>query len=205
MPAAVVEVAFHTNAADAMALQDPLFRTAAMKGVEKGYRLHREGRDCAPLKAGPIRSLQLPQGMSEEVDVPFEGYPQYPIELVTTNIACPPTWTCRDGLVHPCTGRPAVQDHDSVRERRHRPGHLAHLGGGCRRGEISPRSALRCVHPQYRTGRSGSACRGGGRCRWLGCPRSCLRILRMGSTRTHDERASETSPALSSLPRPGLS
>ncbi|WP_369350103.1 N-acetylmuramoyl-L-alanine amidase [Stenotrophomonas sp. JAG2] len=99
MPAAVVEVAFHTNAADAMALQDPLFRTAAMKGVEKGYRLHREGRDCAPLKAGPIRGLQLPQGMSEEVDVPFEGYPQYPIELVTTNIACPPTWTCRDGLV----------------------------------------------------------------------------------------------------------
>lgn len=99
MPSVIVEAGFHTNPSDAIALQDPVFRAAAMKGVEKGYRLHREGRDCAPLKAGPIRGLQLPQGMSEEVDVPFEGYPQYPIELVTTNIACPPTWTCRDGLV----------------------------------------------------------------------------------------------------------
>ncbi|MCW6026673.1 N-acetylmuramoyl-L-alanine amidase [Stenotrophomonas sp. SRS1] len=99
MPSVIVEAGFHTNPSDAIALQDPVFRTAAMKGVEKGYRLHREGKDCAPLKAGPIRGLQLPQGMSEEVDVPFEGYPQYPIELVTTNIACPPTWTCRDGLV----------------------------------------------------------------------------------------------------------
>jgi hypothetical protein len=36
MPSVIVESGFHTNASDAVALQDPVFRTAAMKGVEKG-------------------------------------------------------------------------------------------------------------------------------------------------------------------------
>lgn len=99
MPSVVVEVAFHTNAADAVALQDPVFRTASMKGVEKGYRLFREGRGCVALKAEPIDGIQLPAGGSQQVDVVFEGYPQYPIELVTTNVGCPPGWTCTDGRV----------------------------------------------------------------------------------------------------------
>lgn len=100
MPSIVVEVAFHTNATDAAALQDPVFRTASMKGVEKGYRLFREGKGCVPLKAEPIQGIRLPQGSSQQVDVAFEGYPQYPIELVTTNVGCPPGWTCTDGRVH---------------------------------------------------------------------------------------------------------
>jgi len=99
MPSVVVEVAFHTNAADAVALQDPVFRTASMKGVEKGYRLFREGKGCVALKAEPIDGIQLPAGGSQQVDVVFEGYPQYPIELVTTNVGCPPGWTCTDGRV----------------------------------------------------------------------------------------------------------
>ena len=99
MPSVVVEVAFHTNAADAAALQDPVFRTASMKGVEKGYRLFREGKGCVPLKAEPIDGIHLPAGGSQQVDVVFEGYPQYPIELVTTNVGCPPNWTCTDGRV----------------------------------------------------------------------------------------------------------
>nr|WP_312964386.1 N-acetylmuramoyl-L-alanine amidase [Stenotrophomonas indicatrix] len=99
MPSIVVEVAFHTNAADAAALQDPVFRVASMKGVEKGYRLFREGKGCVPLEAEPIQGIRLPQGSSQQVDVAFEGYPQYPIELVTTNVGCPPGWTCSDGKV----------------------------------------------------------------------------------------------------------
>lgn len=99
MPSLVVEVAFHTNSADAAALQDPVFRTASMKGVEKGYRAYREGKGCVPLKAEPINGIQLPAGGSQQVDVVFEGYPQYPIELVTTNVGCPPGWTCTDGRV----------------------------------------------------------------------------------------------------------
>ncbi|WP_312252396.1 N-acetylmuramoyl-L-alanine amidase [Stenotrophomonas sp.] len=99
MPSVVVEVAFHTNPIDAQALQDPLFRAASMKGVEKGYRMFREGKGCVPLKADPIQGIQLPQGGSQQVDVVFEGYPQYPIELVTTNVGCPPGWACADGRV----------------------------------------------------------------------------------------------------------
>ncbi|QGL63626.1 N-acetylmuramoyl-L-alanine amidase [Stenotrophomonas maltophilia] len=100
MPSVVVEVAFHTNATDVAALQDPAFRTASMKGVEKGYRLFREGKGCVPLKVESIQGIQLPQGSSQLVDVAFEGYPQYPIELITTNVGCPPGWTCSDGKVH---------------------------------------------------------------------------------------------------------
>lgn len=70
-----------------------------MKGVEKGYRLFREGKDCLPLKAEPIEDIHLAAGGSKQVDVVFEGYPQYPIELITTNVGCPPGWTCTDGRV----------------------------------------------------------------------------------------------------------
>lgn len=99
MPSVIVEMGFHTNPEDAAALQDPAFRTASMKGVEKGYRLFRQGKGCVPLKAEPIDGIQLSAGGSQQVDVVFEGYPQYPIELVTTNVGCPPNWTCTDGRV----------------------------------------------------------------------------------------------------------
>ncbi|WP_323152305.1 N-acetylmuramoyl-L-alanine amidase [Stenotrophomonas maltophilia] len=100
MPSAIVEMAFHTNPTDAAALLDPAFRTASMKGVEKGYRLFREGEGCVPLKVEPIQSIELSAGNSRRVDVVFEGHPRYPIDLVTTNVGCPPGWTCTDGKVH---------------------------------------------------------------------------------------------------------
>ena len=34
MPSVIIETGFHTNTSDATALQDPVFRTASMKGVE---------------------------------------------------------------------------------------------------------------------------------------------------------------------------
>ncbi|KAF1017162.1 MAG: hypothetical protein GAK31_00421 [Stenotrophomonas maltophilia] len=100
MPSVIVETAYHSNPEDVAALQDPVFRTASMKGVEKGYRLFREGKDCQPLAADLIESIRLSQGQEQQVDVPFKGYPQYPIELITTNVGCPPGWTCTDGKVH---------------------------------------------------------------------------------------------------------
>ncbi len=99
MPSIIVEVAFHTNAADALALQDPVFRTASMKGVEKGYRLYREGKGCKPLKGEPIEAISMSQGTVREVDVPFEGYPQYPLRVVTRNVGCPPGWVCEGNEV----------------------------------------------------------------------------------------------------------
>lgn len=97
MPAVVVEAAFHTNVDDALALQDPVFRTAAMKGVEKGYRLHREGKGCAPLSLKPIADIAVDSWSSEDVPLEFDGYPQYPVVAVTTAQSCPEGWECREG------------------------------------------------------------------------------------------------------------
>lgn len=96
MPSVVVEAAFHTNADDARALQDPNFRAAAMKGVEKGYRLHREGKGCTPLALKPIADLAVPSWDSAEVELQFNGYPQYPVVATTKAISCPEGWECRE-------------------------------------------------------------------------------------------------------------
>lgn len=99
MPSVIVEAAFHTNPDDALALQDPNFRVAAMKGVEKGYRLWREGKGCDPLKVDPIATISVAAGQSRVVDLAFAGFPQYPVVIETKNVGCPPGWKCTDGAV----------------------------------------------------------------------------------------------------------
>ncbi len=99
MPSVIVEAAFHTNPNDALALQNPVFREASMKGVEKGYRLWREGKGCNPLKVDPIATIRVAAGQSRVVDLAFAGFPQYPVVIETKNVACPPGWKCTDGAV----------------------------------------------------------------------------------------------------------
>jgi N-acetylmuramoyl-L-alanine amidase len=97
MPSVIVETAFHTNPTDALALQDPVFRTAAMKGVEKGYRLHREGRACETLRITSIPANSGPHNTYIPINVYFEGNPQFPVRFDTVTIACPSGgWTCRN-------------------------------------------------------------------------------------------------------------
>lgn len=60
MPSLVVEVAYHSTALDAVALQEPIFRAASMKGVEKGYRLSGSETVCGPFELGAIAETQLP-------------------------------------------------------------------------------------------------------------------------------------------------
>ncbi|MEN5425074.1 N-acetylmuramoyl-L-alanine amidase [Stenotrophomonas pennii] len=99
MPSVIVEVAYHSNAEDALALQDPVFREASMKGVEKGCRLWREGKGCNPLKVDPIATISVAAGQSRVVDLAFGGFPQYPVVIETKNVGCPPGWKCTDGTV----------------------------------------------------------------------------------------------------------
>lgn len=94
MPSVIVETAFHTNPTDALALQDPVFRSVAMKGVEKGYRLHREGKACLPLLITSIPGVIGPQNTNIPISVYFQGNPQFPIRLDTVTIACPSGWRC---------------------------------------------------------------------------------------------------------------
>lgn len=94
MPAMILEVAFHTNPGDAAALQDPVFVDAAMKGVEKGFRLHAEGKVCKPFKITSIPDVTIQRPGSTTVPVNFEGFPFFPVVLTLEIIECPPGNTC---------------------------------------------------------------------------------------------------------------
>lgn len=95
--AIIVEVAFHTNVDDALALQDPVFQDAAMKGVEKGYRMYRAGMPCKPFKATSIANVTGPRGTSVPVLVNYEGYPKFAVRADVSITSCPSGSTCTDG------------------------------------------------------------------------------------------------------------
>lgn len=88
VPAVIVETAFHSNAADAAALLDPVFRTAAMKGVEKGFRLHRRDEPCEHFNVTSVPNVSGPWGTNPTVSIHYEGFPQHPIKLNYTNMTC---------------------------------------------------------------------------------------------------------------------
>jgi hypothetical protein len=97
MPAVVLEVAFHTNASDAAALQDPVFVDAAMKGVEKGFRLQAEGKLCEPFKIDQIPDVSGPQNVHIPVAVHYKGYPQFAVKALVEIVSCPTGWDCTGG------------------------------------------------------------------------------------------------------------
>lgn len=96
MPAVIVEIAYHSNAEDALALQDPVFRDAAMKGIEKGYRLHEEGEPCDPFGISNIPDTTGPQNMPVPVEVHYVGYPQFAVKATVEVVNCPSSWNCVD-------------------------------------------------------------------------------------------------------------
>lgn len=81
MPSVIVETAYHSNPEDVAALQDPVFRSASMKGVEKGYRLWATGKTCEPLALQPLPDIEVPLQTSRDVNVTFAGNPQFPVVL----------------------------------------------------------------------------------------------------------------------------
>lgn len=97
MPSVLVEIAYHSNADDSSALQDPVFRSASMKGVEKGYRLFREGKTCAPLALTKINRVTVPSNGSAETSVHFNGNPQFPVTLSFTPAFCSQPGACQAG------------------------------------------------------------------------------------------------------------
>jgi hypothetical protein len=97
MPSVLIEVAFHDNPSDAAALKDPVFRNAALKGIEKGWRILKKYGDCKPLKITDIPDAKGTHNTSFPVKVKFEGYPTFPVTLHTDVIQCPPGWSCNIG------------------------------------------------------------------------------------------------------------
>lgn len=88
MPSIIVETAYHSNPEDVAALQDPIFRSASMKGVEKGYRLWAAGKTCEPLALDSIADVQIPVRTSLIVPVAFKGNPQFPVVLELAVASC---------------------------------------------------------------------------------------------------------------------
>ena len=96
MRAAIVEIGYHTNAIDAAALQDPVFREAAMKGVEKGYRLYEQGQPCKPFKITSIAAASANHSTSVPVKVDYEGFPEFSVKAKIEITSCPDS-TCHGG------------------------------------------------------------------------------------------------------------
>ncbi|WP_152566195.1 N-acetylmuramoyl-L-alanine amidase family protein [Lysobacter antibioticus] len=94
MPAIIVETAFHTNATDAAALQDTNFQKGAMRGVEKGYRMWRQGKPCTTQAIASIPAATGYSNTAFPVTVNFQGYPQLPIKAETKVVSCASGWNC---------------------------------------------------------------------------------------------------------------
>lgn len=94
MPSIIVETAFHTHPDDAKALLDPVFRSASMKGVEKGYRLWSTGKTCGTFALEPVADVSLPTQSSQDIPVKFAGNPQFPVTTEFTIAACSSPGAC---------------------------------------------------------------------------------------------------------------
>lgn len=94
MPSVIVETAYHSNPDDVAALQDPVFRSAAMKGVEKGYRLWASGKTCEPLVLNAIADIDVPVQSSRAFDLGYRGNPQHPLVAQFSLASCSEPGAC---------------------------------------------------------------------------------------------------------------
>ena len=93
-PAVIIELGFHTNPSDAAALQSATFRTAAVKGIERGMVDHPAGIACFPFRISDIPKFGALTNAAMDMVVHFQGTPRFPVVLRTRNIKCPTGWTC---------------------------------------------------------------------------------------------------------------
>jgi hypothetical protein len=94
VPAIIVELGFHTNPEDALAMQDDIFRGKAVNGMAKGWHLYSQGIGCKPLKITSIPPIQVTQNVPIDWTVNFEGHPKFPLTVTTAFKTCPSGWNC---------------------------------------------------------------------------------------------------------------
>ncbi|MEA9587607.1 N-acetylmuramoyl-L-alanine amidase [Xanthomonas sp. WHRI 10064A] len=95
VPANLIEVGFHSNPQDAAAFVDPVFQDAAMKGIEKGYRVNSRGKTCVPQKITSVPNVVFTvNGPRLDVPINFVGNPQFPVVRTREFVKCPSGWTC---------------------------------------------------------------------------------------------------------------
>jgi hypothetical protein len=94
MPSIIVELGFHTNPFDALALQSRSFRKAAVNGIAKGWRMHSQGVGCEPLKITSIPQVNATLDKTADWLVNFEGHPKFPVTVMAVTKRCQAGWTC---------------------------------------------------------------------------------------------------------------
>ncbi len=94
MPSVIIELGFHTNASDALALQGTSFRNAAVKGIERGITDFHAGTACSEFRITSIPSFSAPTNSPMDMLVNFEGKPRFPVTLRTRNVTCAEGWSC---------------------------------------------------------------------------------------------------------------
>lgn len=88
MPSVIVEVGFHTNPADAELLKDQSFRSLAMRGVAKGYRLYRNKLPCQQFAVGRIQDTAGRVGVDVRIPLAVKGNPAFPVTVRSKDVSC---------------------------------------------------------------------------------------------------------------------
>lgn len=93
MPSIIAEVGFHTNKQDAAAIGSYVFRDLTMRGLEKGYRMFREGRGCEPF-AVQHPEVNLVSDTPFKADLVFGGAPRFLVKYEMAVTECTPGIIC---------------------------------------------------------------------------------------------------------------
>lgn len=92
--AALIEVGFHSNVADAAALKKAAFRTAAAAGMIKGIRLYGEEKVCEKFRIDEMPDVTSPVNTPFTYRIAFSGNPTFPVTIYARSLECPSGWGC---------------------------------------------------------------------------------------------------------------
>jgi len=93
MPSIIVELGFHTNAEDAAAIQNYVFQGLATRGLEKAYRMFKEGNGCETFSA-TYSEVTVVSDSTRDAEIVFGGFPRFPVKYTSTVAECPSGILC---------------------------------------------------------------------------------------------------------------
>jgi len=94
MPSIIAEIGFHTNKDDATAIRSDVFQDLTMRGLEKAYRMFKEGRGCERFSA-TYTDVTVVSDSTAEASIIFGGFPRFPVRYESIVEECPSGVTCR--------------------------------------------------------------------------------------------------------------
>ncbi len=93
MPSIIAEMGFHTNPKDAVAIQSYVFQDLAMRGLEKAYRMFKEGNGCETFSA-TYSEVTVVSDSTRDAEIVFGGFPRFPVKYTSTVAECPSGILC---------------------------------------------------------------------------------------------------------------